>query len=539
MNMHRMITKLTSGLLILFVCLYALSCTKEENREFNQARMFTPGRISINSEEKQATLTWNPSLFTEGKSIQYTVELAKDSSFQTIEYSVVTDTAGVTITDDVLKPRQKYVARVKANAFNSTPESNWILSGQFSISGEQLFKPLQSADIIDNAVFLKWDVTQGLTKITVTPQGGQSFDVALNATDLTTGQKIISGLLSNTTYSAELYEGSKSRGYLVFKTNLPLAGNIVDLRGIEGRPSVMADTLPTVPSGSTIILKKGQSYDIATTVLLDKSITIVSGDDLSVPTQAIINITAGSAFNIVANSNIEYLKFKNVTLRSDSYASKYVFNINTACSIGTLSFESCRAEIFRGLVRTQTSPALITNFSINECILDSLAGYGVLTVDVSTSKVDNISIRNSTIYKAEKVITSKNNSTSLLFENCTVNEAPKGSSNYFIDYSNSSTLYDVSQGITINNCIFGIGKYNGGSTLVRGIKAGINTAKNVSNSYNTSDYVVQPTYEGIPNLTPYSGASTDLWQDPYNGNFGIKALDFAGKNTSGDPRWRP
>ena len=62
--------------------------------------MFTPGRVDVATEETQATLTWNPSLFTDGKAVQYTVEVAKDSSFQTIEHTVVVDTSKVIITDD-------------------------------------------------------------------------------------------------------------------------------------------------------------------------------------------------------------------------------------------------------------------------------------------------------------------------------------------------------------------------------------------------------------------------------------------------------
>jgi hypothetical protein len=90
------------------------------------------------------------------------------------------------------------------------------------------------------------------------------------------------------------------------------------------------------------------------------------------------------------------------------------FNISAASTIGKMSFISCKAEIFRGVVRLQSQPVIINNFIVDNCIIDSLAGYGVLTVDVNTSRVDNITIKNSTIYKAEKIIVSKNNSTSVL-----------------------------------------------------------------------------------------------------------------------------
>ncbi|HEY1113745.1 MAG TPA: DUF5123 domain-containing protein, partial [Chitinophagaceae bacterium] len=150
-----------------------------------------------------------------------------------------------------------------------------------------------------------------------------------------------------------------------------------------------------------------------------------------------------------------------------------------------------------------------------------------------------ITFTNSTIYKAEKVITSKNNSSKILIANCTFNEVLKGgSSYYFIDYSTSGTN-EVSGGIEINNSIVGIGKVSGDVTAIRGIRVGAGTAITVSNTYKTSDYTIQALQSPIPNLIPYNGTSTDLWQDPYNGDFRIKDATFAGKSSAGDPRWRP
>jgi hypothetical protein len=173
-------------------------------------------------------------------------------------------------------------------------------------------------------------------------------------------------------------------------------------------------------------------------------------------------------------------------------------------------------------------------FQVINSVLDSLAGYGVITIDVASSKVDNIIIRRSTIYKAEKVITSRNNSLSVLIEDCTINEAP-WAGNYLIDYSTSPNN-NVVNGITINRCLFGIGKDKLGDRSIRGYRTGGTTSVVVTNSYKTSDQTV--TSNELPDVLPYTGASTTLWQDPSNGNF--KIMD----NTNpikglGDPRWRP
>ena len=188
------------------------------------------------------------------------------------------------------------------------------------------------------------------------------------------------------------------------------------------------------------------------------------------------------------------------------------------------------------MLRTQSQPAIISNFNVDRCIIDSIAGYGIITVDVTSSRVDNISIRNSTIYKAEKIVTSRNNSNSVTIENCTFNEAPWGN-NYFIDYSTSPNN-NVAQPIVFKNNILGRGKRNAGNVDVRGYRVGSATSLDVSNTYATSDFLSTTVANQLPNLIVYPKLSTEIWQDPYNGNFKIIDNAFPGKSSAGDPRWR-
>jgi hypothetical protein len=210
-----------------------------------------------------------------------------------------------------------------------------------------------------------------------------------------------------------------------------------------------------------------------------------------------------------------------------------VFNINTACNIGKISFDACRIEIMRGVLRTQSQPAIIGTYSINNCIIDSIAGYGIITVDVATSKVSNISIQNSTLYRIEKFITSTKQtagSLSVLVSGCTFNQAITGSNTY-IDYGSTN----VTNGVTVSDCIFGVGK--AGSTTLRDIKTGAGTTVNASNNYRTSDYVTSGTND-LPNIIIYTKPSTQIWQDPVNGDFKIIDNAFPGRSNAGDPRWR-
>lgn len=466
----------------------------------------------------------------------YTAELSTDT-FKTITASLVVDTNYVLFEN--LKWEKLYQVQVKANAEDTARNSGISSLGVIKTARFPTILNVPAlSEVNDNSVKVSW-TTGGAAvtdiKILLAADSSIAATGTLDASDIANAYKVVSGLNASTAYIIFLYSGTTVRGWADFTTKAAFSGNLIDLRGISGRPSVLQDTIPIIASGSTIILKRGETYDISSTLSLDKSLVFVGGTDLLVPEQPVIFMPAN--FNIVSGSVIDSLVFIDLTLRGSDYASKYVFNINTACTIGKIRYESCLIEIFRGVTRTQSQPAIINNFEINNCTIDSIAGYGLLTVDVNTSKADNIKITNSTVYKAEKIVTSKNNSTSLVIENCTINEAPRGG-NYFIDYSISGSN-DVTQAISFKNNILGIGKSNSGNIDVRGYRIGANSIIDVANTYTTSDFLSTNATGQLPNVVPYSRPSTEIWEDPNNGNFKIIDNLFPGRNTSGDPRWRP
>lgn len=516
------------------IVIVVMSCTKTENKPLNLPRQFKTGDISISKTETSATLSWTH-VFTTAATT-YTLQISTDSNFAaTSVFDKVIDTNAITVTDSVLQPRQTYYARVKANAVGSSSESGWVRSNSFSITGEQIFLPVTVSDVIDNGVLLKWNTTSGLTSIVLTPlPGGTPKTINLTAADLTASQKIITGLSSNTNYSAEIFSGTRSRGYLVFKTTLPLTGNIVDLRGFTGRPTLLMDTLPLVPAGSIILLKRGETYTISLAANIDKTISIRSGADLTAASaQANIYLTAN--LNFGANATIDSIEFNDLHIYGDAYGSRYIFNTTNAATVGKLKFLNSKIEIFRGMTRLQSGATTVSNYIIDNCIIDSIANYGLLTVDNASIRADKISITNSTIYKAERgVVSTKAGSTSVIINDCTFNESPLAGStgSFIVDYSSQT----VTNGISISRNIFGKYKTNGTATDIRDVRASAGTAVTSSFNYITSDHTV------IANaLTPvinYAGTSENLWVDPYNGNFNFRDNSFAGRGSAGDPRWK-
>lgn len=525
------------------VALLLVACNKiKDIPEVNLPHMFTPTGIRITLFETQVRIDWNPSLFSQSKQVQYTVEVSRDSTFQgTPDYTKTSDTTFVVVTDADIAIRTRYFARVKTNAVGGSAESSWFASNGFSMTGEQIFiVPVPEADIIDNAVILRWIITPGVTKIVMTPTGGAPFDVVLGAGDVAAGLKLIGGLLSNTTYSAEIFAGTQTKGLLSFKTKVAITGaSIIDLRGIFGRPSVLADTIPIIPTGSIIVLQRGLTYDITTGTNLNKSMTILSGPDF-IP--ALATIFMGSNFNLTSGAAIDSLIFKDINMYSDNYAGKYVFNINQVGTIGKVIFENVYGHTFRGFLRIQTggAGAQVANFIMKNCIIDSLRDFSLVNTNNSNT-VANIDVSNTTITNARKVIDHRSpGSNSIKFTNCTFYNLPGGGAAggvggfYFIDLGTQNSATPI----TITNCIFGKSWDDQGlGNDVRGIQAGAATTVSVANSYKTSDFISTNAAFQIPGLLPYAGTSFALFINPNSGNFKISDNNFPGKGNSGDTRW--
>lgn len=515
---------------LLLAVLLAVSCRKTDLPQ-EPPRLFRPVlKDQLMAEGNWVSASWQSIRDAAG----YTVELSRDT-FRTIDATLTVDTNSVVFED--LMWNQLYQVQVRALASDTTKHSKMSFLGAIKTPRFPtiLIAPTIS-DANDEAIRVRW-TTSGdpvtSIKVHTTADNVLVKEVQLTEADVANEFRIITGLSAATDYTVYLYSGTTLRGWEAYTTKAPLSGEIVDLRGITDRPSVLADTLPLIPSGATVILKRGQVYEISSTVNLSKSVTITSGSDLAIPEPATLFFT--SNFNIAEGSNIEYITFRDLRLQSDNYASRYVMNVNKASTIGKISFEASTVRVFRGVVRLQSTTITVSDFVVDNCLVDSISNYGVLSVDNVKCKVDNILLQNSTFFRVEKVITSRQNSNSVVIENCTFHESPRGG-NYFVDYSTSSSN-NVAMGVKINNTILSIGMDNGsGVTAVRGVRVGGSTSVEASASYATSDYVA--TSHPIPSLIQYTRPSGQLFEDPANGNFKIVDNTFPGRSSAGDPRWR-
>lgn len=104
---------------------------------------------------------------------------------------------------------------------------------------------------------------------------------------------------------------------------------------------------------------------------------------------------------------------------------------------------------------------------MNNCFVDSIAGYGVLNFDHDASFGGDIIVSNSTISHTQKFIVARKTPSihSVTIEHVTACFMPNGSGDYMLDLENK----EVPGGVLIKNSIFGPAW---GSETSRGIRSG-------------------------------------------------------------------
>ncbi|HEX5553648.1 MAG TPA: fibronectin type III domain-containing protein [Chitinophagaceae bacterium] len=511
-------------LLIVIALGLASSCQKSLINKFTSSRMFTPTTIKVSGGDTAVTISWPASLNAPVKGVTYTVEISTDSTFQTTPaLSLKVDTIAVRVTDDTLQDRQPYFVRVKANQTGDASDSYWLKDTvRFSLVGVQIFHPLMSSDIIDNAVIFHWTTSPGVSEIILTAAGGDTIQVPVTEADNTAGKKMVDNLVGGTAYTAQILSGRKSKGLLMFSTKSPQTGaNVIDLRE-KTDPLVLSDTLPVIPSGSIVLLKRGMTYDMDSYVI-DKTVTIMSGLGFGSP--AALSLSG----NFDASGDLDSIRFSDLTIVANG--SNYFMNISKPANIGKMSIVNCttQGEFSNSFIRMKKAGDKISLLYIDHCVIDSFgvgAKYALLYANASSSALfDRVEIRNSTFYYFYYFIRQDKVSTqSILIDHCTFdNMINQGG--YFIKYSTYPPSFDLS------NCIFG-------KTLDPTNANGIESSAGATlfNCYLTSDCV----FSGSPITggNAYSGTSADLFTDPAKGDFNIKDGGFAGKGSAGDPRWR-
>lgn len=527
-------------LLFVFAIVAVNACNKETAYPPVSLTKMTSG-INVAHADTSVTLTWNPGIAAwEGEghevTVSYEVQISTDPTFSDESqnaFDFVTDSTSFFLGDEEITPLQYYTARVRTVASTGTGASEWMTTSSFQLQPINLFRPIKVWNLADEEVILGWARHGELTSLVVeTAEGGnkKEFDVK----DPLLVSKLIEGLSAGNNYVAELFRGDgRSLGVLEFSTKASVEqAGYIDLRA-SSDPMILQNTLNTVPDGSTIALKRGMAYTITETFKLNRGVTITTEPGFGEQAQIIMS----SSFDVDAPSPIELIKFEDVKI-TGNIGGSYVFNLSAASSINRIEFEACIISDQRGVMRLKDAGAkTVTDYVINNSIVQNIGNYGVWAVDHEAATVNNVQFTNSTFINAEWIAryngSVRNDLNSMMIESATFFNAPH-SNRFVIDMQRTGSTIGS---FTASNTLFGF--TTGGRSFNRFTPGSVSG----TNSFATSDATWgTSTTQALPaGIVRSSLSSEQVFAAPDKTNFANSNLTIIEETlfTVGDPRWRP
>lgn len=551
--------KFSYQVMLAAICIICtVACKKKVDSSFEPDRMFMPGDITVTSGETSAVLKWNASLFTAGKGAKYTVEISTDSTFQTsAAYTVVTDTTKVTVTDNQLSIKQKYFARVKANASASSDDSKWVYSSSFvPITGEQIFLPVLDAELKDKSVTLRWKSTTGLTKITLLPPSGPQIDIALDDADNTAALKQITGLTPSTLYTALIFAGAKVKGTITFTTKVPSIFTVI-LTPADNLVTAVANAA----AGDVIGLNPGTYNCVDGTGVfvnlnvIQKSITIqsVSG----IPSDTKVNFKEITLKGTGAGITLKGIEFDGAAATAAGTQALYFLNLvglttdAEAATFTNITLDNCLIQnigncILRGN-RAANSAHKIGAIKLNNCRVynSAIINTNYSFFQINKLEFTKLEIKNSTIrtigrgfidWDANITVST---APEISIDQCTINNMGRDAYDYcLLDLNTNAATVNFKNSIIANIPMSG---QTSGNNLMRCASATVTVS--YCNTFNLTNGATPPVAYTFPGtVTLQNNKTIDLGWTSSTTDFALPANSELRTSSSsgsyiGDPRW--
>ena len=542
------------------LALSATSCTDGNDWDVDGSlsRLFglNGDKITVETAETSATVTFSAFTSKAVSSPEYYVfEVSKDSLYEGVENAnIIKFGEDKTLTSSPvvlsgLDGDSKYYMRVKAMSSTSN-ESKWVYykdGSSFKTKAEQIFNNVEATDLFEDHVNLSWTPGADVTHITYANTNDAENIQTINLTDeeKAAGKYTLGGLNPTSTYTITIYKNDVKRGQLQvttpaampaanFKYSLAsdvtvISQDLIDeiaekAKAAAGNETNYSATIG-IPAGAKVALYGINDSDGGKT-----NVTIPDGMSVT-----FFGLAGGDAPTINLDKNFDiagshaFIKFQNVKLEENGAG--YFINQSKACTVSEFTLENCEVSNLKtSFFRLQGSDAKsIGKLTLKNSIFTKLcAGYGFIHVDAGSGAghVDNVEIDGCTfnsICVTGKVFifSKKTDMQDITIKNSTFYNC-NGSGQYFVDF-NTDTFGPST--FTIENCIFGKSADEATDKNIRS-----KTPATVANSFRTTDF-----FKVIKGVNDTEFSSTQLFKDPANGDFTIKAGTL--KEKAGDPRW--
>ncbi len=479
-----------------------------------QALVFNKTSVRLNWKEVHNAATYDVE-FVENGNEDFTgtpVKTISDITYDQLPL-IVTGLGGET----------NYSVRVKASG-KEISDSKWI-STTFKTDPEQIFKEVDPEGMTHSSVILEWPAGEVATSILLTPG---SITYQITAADIAAGKVTLTGLSSETTYTASLMNGTKVRGKVTFTTLIDLGGSTPVYDGDD-----LAAKLDNGADGESFVLFPG-TYTV-TNYAIKKNVTIRGLYPHNKPV-VIGQFTFGTDLTSVIFSNIN-LNGQDASTYSNP------LQFSATAHIGLISFDNCMINNYKShLFYDSSKGTTLDEFKLTNCIVDNIKGDGGDGFDFRTSLVKKLTFSNTTFSNGFRTFIrldyTGNIPQVITIDHCTFYRVCSfnNSNNVgLLRVSGTGAAHMIS---FTNSVLYGIG----GDTAYGFMSKG-KISSTTSVTLNGNNYFASPT---LWTNDPFKGAATDFdskatmldpaFVDAAIGNFTITEPSLLNAKV-GDPRW--
>ena len=498
--------------------LFNLSCSDDRAEEITSIgyeRLFSPIKIEafvINRTD--ARLSWTLNKDVESYSLEV---FADDSlSFAGTPVRTYNDVTGDQLPYYIreLDGETQYSVRIKSVASGKN-ESKW--SGvTFKTGTENIYLPFQDGDVKATAVTLRWTPNRTLTTILLEPGG---IVHTVTAAEIAAGSATIEGLTAETTYTATLKNGTKTRGIVEFMTLVDI-GNAIAVYPEDDLLALLA----AANDGDAFALFPG-TYGAGDMFVVNKSIEIKGVYPYNKPVlNGYISLEAGAG-----------LLLKDVTLDGGALQGQSIVFNTGEVTYNALTVEGCEIRNYVKGVFYLNVASLVESITFHNNLIYNIQCDGGDFMDSRKGAFNSLTLTNNTIYNsaAGRDLIRYDDASSVF---------PGMTSTILVDHN---TLHGVCN--SSSKRLFYVRFKENKITFTNNIVA--ETAAIFTNQTNTDP---SPTFSGnnyfnAPNLFSASGSASKFFDDSAgsedpgfvdaaNGDFTLTNELLKAKGT-GDPRW--
>lgn len=364
---------------LLLLAIFATSCegyNEELIENLVTQRAFSPIGLTAKI-RNQTTVELN---WTTNETIDYyTVEFsADDPDFKTI-YKTLKVSAKELPVKATLEGETTYSIRVKGISTLGYDDSKWSVTTATTLS-EELFLPIVDAEIQAKQATLRWIANSNVTHITLNPGAIKRI---ITPEEKTTGVAIITGLTSETQYTAELFNNTKKRGKTTFKTGIDIGNGIL----IKPEDN-LNEKITNAASGAILVLAPGDYNAFSGSITIDKPITIRGLYNFNKPKLHVNFLLAGGATT---------LTLFDLDLNGDKTLGEVIKYVTASTNYGDLTLTGCDIHDFtKALIYADVSVSKINSATIDNCRVTNILTSGADFIDFRKSHISKIDIKKST-----------------------------------------------------------------------------------------------------------------------------------------------